>query len=147
MRNLPLIRRRQEPFFPEFGLGRLMDEFFKMPFRTGWPMESVPVIDVYEKNGKVVVKAELPGASPEDIRLSVDGNLLTLSGEKKVERETKKEDYYQLERSYGRFQRVVELPADVKAEEAKAAYKNGVLTVELPKSESQRKRDIKIERD
>lgn len=146
MRRFPLIRRRYEPLLAEFDFGRLFEDFFKSPFRFGLGMvEAVPAVDIYEKDNRIVAKAEIPGARPEDIKLSVDGNILTISGEKKEEHETKKENYYQLESFYGKFQRTVELPSDVKAEEAKAAYKNGVLSIELPKSESPKRKEIKID--
>lgn len=146
MRRFPLVIRRHEPLIAESDIGRLFEDFFKTPFQFGLgAVEAVPAIDIYEKGEKIVAKAEIPGASPEDIRLSVDGNLLTISGEKKVERETKKEDYYRLEGSYGKFQRTVELPAEVKAEDAKATYKNGVLNIELLKSDSKKRKEIRID--
>ncbi len=143
--NFPLIRRRhnQDPFSLDLDISRIFDDFFKTPF--GFGVEKIPAVDVYEKDDKVFAKVEIPGAKPEDIRLQVDGNLLIISGEKKQERETKKEDYYRLESAYGRFQRVVELPAEVKPEDAKATYKNGVLKVEFTRAEKQNKKDIRID--
>ena len=148
MKSFPLGKRRHEALPAEFDFGRVFEDFFKAPFKLGIGaigLGTGTAVDIYEKNGKIVAKIEIPGAKPQDLKLSVDGDLLTISGDKKVEHEVKRDDYYQLERSYGRFQRTVRLPADVKAEEAKAVYKSGVLTVELPKSESRRTKDINID--
>ncbi|MFH1777019.1 MAG: Hsp20/alpha crystallin family protein [Candidatus Omnitrophota bacterium] len=79
------------------------------------------------------------------MKLSVDGNYLTISGEKKEEHEVKKENYHQLETFFGRFQRTVYPPSEVKAEKAKATYKNGILKVELPKTKAPEQKEIKIE--
>ena len=145
MRSFPLIRRHRDPFLAEFDFGRFVEDFFATPFKIGLSAETVPAIDIYEKDNVITVKADIPGAHPEDVKLSVEGNLLTIRGERKEENETKKENYYQLESSYGTFQRTVELPADVKAEAAKATYKNGILKVELPKAESHKKKEIAID--
>jgi HSP20 family protein len=145
MRHFPLVRRSYNPFLAEFDFGRLIEDFFRTPFKFGSNLEMVPAVDIYEENNKIVAKVEIPGSRPEDIKLSVDGNLLTISGERKREREIKNENYYRLENAYGKFQRTVELPVDVKAEGAKATYKDGVLKVELPKAESQRSKEVKID--
>lgn len=146
MRIYPLTRRRNQPFATNFDLERLFEDFLRIPFRLGLnTVETLPSVDIYEKDSRIVAKAEIPGISPDDIALSVDGNILTISGERRQEKEVKKENYYQSEASYGRFQRTVELPAEVNAEQAKAEYKNGVLTVELPNADITRKKHIKIE--
>ena len=95
----------------------------------GW----VPSIEVYEKEGGFVVKAELPGMKEEDIEVSVSDGTLTLKGERKAESEVKEEDYYCCERSYGSFLRSVALPSTVDAEKIGATYEDGVLEVSLPK--------------
>lgn len=148
MRNFPLSRKRIDPFFGELDFGKVFENFFGSPFKLGFGFPgNVPVVDIYEKGSNVFVKAELPGANPEELKLSVDGNLLTISGEKRHEKEAKKENCYQLESAYGTIRRTVELPTDVKAEGARANYKNGVLTVELPKSDVERQKEIKIDRN
>ncbi|MBN1354149.1 MAG: Hsp20/alpha crystallin family protein [Candidatus Omnitrophica bacterium] len=145
MRNLPLARKHYGFILPDTGLDRLFDEALGETFMFG-PVTGKPFfVDVYEKDRKIVVKAEIPGAKPEDIKLSVDRDILTISGEKKEEHQTKKEDYYHMESFYGRFERAIELPAEVEAEEAKAVYKEGVLKVELPRTKSGSKKEIKIE--
>lgn len=145
MKNFHLMKpNRYQPLF-ELNLDRFFDDFFKTPFRFNLTsLETLPKVDIYEKDNSVFVKAELPGVKPEEVDISVDGNLLTIQGEKKEESEAKKEDYYSIETHYGKFQRVVELPAEVKAEEAKTDYKNGVLKIELPKAGEERKKKIKI---
>jgi HSP20 family protein len=146
MRNFLVQHKDLDPFLAEFDLGRLFGDFFRPSFRIGLTaIETLPALDIYEKENNVVVKAEIPGVKPDDIKLSVDGNILTISGEKNREKEVKKENYYRAERAHGHFQRLVELPTDVKAEEAKATHKNGVLKIELPKATSQQKKEIKID--
>jgi HSP20 family protein len=140
------MRRRFQPFPAESAFEKLFEDLFGWVFKAdsgAWGLR--PKIDIYEKGNSVFVRAELPGVKTADIRLSVDGSTLTISGEKKEEREIKKDNCYQAEGFYGRFQRTVELPAEVKAEGAKATYRDGILKIELPKSESQRRKEIRIE--
>jgi HSP20 family protein len=92
----------------------------------------------------VVIKAEIPGLSKEDITVQVTDSTLTIKGEKKREEEIKETDYYSCERSFGAFTRAVALPCDVKAEQVKASFKNGVLEVRLPKTEEAKKKAITV---
>jgi HSP20 family protein len=103
-----------------------------------------PAMDVAENEDAVIVKAELPGTKPDDIEISVQGNTLTISGEKKEESEDRREGYYHTERRYGRFQRVVSLPNDVDPEKIEATHREGVLTVSLPKTEAAKPKRVKI---
>jgi HSP20 family protein len=96
----------------------------------GW----APAIEVFEKEDKFVVKAELPGMKEEDIDISVVGDALTIKGERKAESEVKEEDYYCCERSYGSFSRSIAVPSDVDAKKIEASYEDGVLEVSLPKA-------------
>lgn len=96
----------------------------------GW----TPAIEVFEKKDKFVVKAELPGIKEEDIDVSVVGDILTIKGERQAESETKEEDYYLCERSYGSFSRSIALPSSVDAKKIEASYDDGVLEVSLPKA-------------
>jgi len=145
MRNLLIKKDRYMPFFGGFDMERVFDSFFERPFHFNlFSEDRVPLVDLYEKDNKVIVKAELPGIKPEEAEILVDGNLLTIRGEKKQEKEEKKKDYYRLERCYGSFQRIIELPASVNADQAKATYKDGVLELELPKAEEEKKKKIKI---
>jgi HSP20 family protein len=145
MKNLIPIRRNRSPvLFGGFDLDRFFEDFFERPFSGGFfSGETIP-LDLYEKDNKVVVKAELPGINPEELELSVEGDILFIRAEKKHENEVKEKDCYRLERSYGAFQRAVGLPYKVKGEEATATYKKGVLEVHLPKTEQEKKNTIKI---
>jgi HSP20 family protein len=107
--------------------------------------EWVPSLDVSETKDKVVVKAEAPGIDPKEIDISLSNGILTLKGEKKKEREEKDESYHLIERSYGSFSRSVRLPAEVQEDQVKASYKDGILTITLPKTERAKERSIKIE--
>ena len=95
----------------------------------GW----APPIEVFEKEDKFVVKAELPGMKEDDIDVSVIGDILTIKGEKKTEAEVKEDEYYRCERSYGSFFRSVALPSHVDAKKIEASYEEGVLEITLPK--------------
>ena len=120
---------------------RRFDEMFGRPFLpAAWrrlPLEErgwAPSIDVFEKEDKFVVKAELPGMNEEDIDVSVVGDMLTIKGERKSEKEVKEEDYYCCERSYGSFLRSIALPSTVDSKKIEAIYEDGVLEVSLPKA-------------
>ncbi len=113
--------------FEDF-LGRPM---WRLPMEEkGW----MPAVDIFEKDDKFVVKAELPGMKEEDIDVSVVGDTLTIKGEKKTESEVNEEDYYRSERTYGSFYRSVPLPSTVDADKIEANFEDGVLEVTLPKS-------------
>jgi len=121
---------------------RLMEEFIAKEE----PAERVfaPALDVYETDGEVVVKAELPGVKKEDVEVLVRDNNLIIRGEKKEEKEEKTETYHRVERVYGKFERVVALPAEVKLEGVKAEFKDGVLEIRLPKEKTSREAKIGI---
>ena len=104
-----------------------------------------PLLDLEETRDEVIVQAELPGLKKEEIKLQVEGDLLVLSGERKAESESKEKTVHRLERVYGQFQRVVQLPAEVDGGRATAAYEAGVLTVRLPKREEAKPKEIAIE--
>lgn len=92
-----------------------------------------PAMDIYEKDDKVIVKADIPGMKKDDIKLHLEKGVLTIAGETKREREEKRENFYCAERSRGRIQRSISLPEGVKKEGIKASYKDGVMTIEIPK--------------
>ncbi|WP_333784152.1 Hsp20/alpha crystallin family protein [Thermocrinis sp.] len=120
---------------------RFMEEFFKEE-----PVERLfaPALDVYETDTEVVVKAELPGVKKEDVEVLVRDNNLIIRGEKKEEREEKTETVHRVERVYGKFERVIGLPTDVKLEGIKAEYKDGVLEIRFPKEKTSREKKIEI---
>jgi HSP20 family protein len=104
-----------------------------------------PAIDIEENNGNLMVKAELPGMKREDIKVSVRDNLLHLTGERNIEKETKDKTLHRVERSFGKFSRTIELPSEVDADKVKAVYKDGVLNITLPKPESVKPKKIDVE--
>ena len=101
-------------------------------------------MDVAETEKAVEVRLDLPGANVEDIDIQIDGGVLTIRGERKEEEEDKKRQYHRIERRYGSFARSVTLPCSVREDEAAADYKDGVLTVVLPKAEEAQARKIKV---
>ena len=125
----------------------LFDSFF-FPTRADSGQEGIwswnPVVDVYENDNAIVVKAELPGVDKEQISVNVEGRILTLKGERKTENEAKEENYYRRERTYGSFERSFTLPAEVDPESIKAEYKDGVLKIEVPKPEEKKAKQITV---
>lgn len=122
----------------------LVSSFFEgwqMPFwqRTRWP-----VVDIAESENEFVVKAEVPGCKADDIDISVSGNVLTISGEKKLEEERKEKGYYHLERAYGAFRRDLNLTGDVDPGKIEAVCRDGVLTITLPKTEKAKAIKVKV---
>ncbi len=103
-----------------------------------------PAVDVYETDQELVVKVELPGVKKENVEVSIRDNALHIRGEKKEEKEEKTETYHRVERVYGKFERVLPLPADVKVESAKAEFKDGVLEIRIPKAEGAKEKKIEI---
>ena len=106
----------------------------------GW----MPAVDVFEKEDKFVVKAELPGMKEDNIDVSVVGDTLSIRGEKKTETEIKEEDYYRCERSYGSFHRSISIPSNVDANKIEASFEDGVLEVALPKSAKIKPKKISV---
>jgi len=104
-----------------------------------------PAVDMYDNEKEIVVKAEVPGMDKKDINISVNDSTLTIKGEMKKEEETKEEDYFYAERSYGSFTRRLELPAKVQESRIKANIKDGILELHLPKAPESKAKDIKIE--
>ena len=104
----------------------------------------VPAVDVFEEADNIRITAEIPGVKPEDIKISLEGNLLTIHGTKQQEAEERTERVHRYERTYGVFERSFTLPASVDPQNIKATYDNGVLTVSLPKSEKAKPRQIEV---
>ncbi len=103
-----------------------------------------PAIDVAEEEDAIIVRAEVPGCKADDIDISVHGNVLTISGEKKLSEEKKEKGYYHVESTYGSFKRELTLPTDVDQSKIDATCKDGVLSVILPKAEKARAVKVKI---
>jgi HSP20 family protein len=120
-------------------LKKEMERLFDRLFEPGWPKmpelgEWEPTLDLSETKDAVIVKAELPGVEQKDIEVSMQDGMLTIKGEKAAEKEEKEKRYHRVERSYGAFFRAIRLPAAVDAGKVAAAFKDGVLTVTLPKA-------------
>jgi HSP20 family protein len=103
-----------------------------------------PALDLREDSENLVATVELPGLKKEDIEVTVHEGMLSVSGERKHEKQSKDTDVYRSERFYGRFHRTISLPRPVKAEAIKASYKDGVLTVMLPKTEAAKPKQIEV---
>jgi HSP20 family protein len=103
-----------------------------------------PSVDIYETDDALVIKAELPGVSKDDVSIDVHQNTLTLRGQRKHEAEVKDEQYHRVERSYGSFQRSFTLPSTIDYEKVQATFKDGVLELHLPRLESAKPRQIAI---
>ena len=146
---------RWEPFRDLAGLqdrmNRLFDESFRGLTRGGaaeedWALGGTwaPAVDIYEQEGHIVLKAELPGSDPKDVDIRLDNNVLTLRGERKVDNDVQRDSYHRVERAYGSFTRSFTLPSVVDQEHIKADYKDGVLKVTLPKREEAKPKQISI---
>lgn len=105
----------------------------------------VPPVDVIQEGDRFRVRVDMPGMKKDEIEITLDGDTLTVRGEKKRESETKQDDYYRAERLYGTFQRSLTLPDHVDAEKIEANYKDGVLDITIPKTESAKPKQIKIQ--
>jgi HSP20 family protein len=144
--NNPLLSLQQE-------MTRLFDRFFGREVPSFYPMEGwhspFPQVDVKDTEKTIKVAVELPGMSDKDIHVSITGNSLAIKGERKEEKGEKEGSYVRMERHYGSFNRVIFLPEEVNPNKAEAHFRNGLLEIELPKSEkaiSPKKRiDIKSE--
>jgi HSP20 family protein len=130
---------------------RLSRMFNEQPFSLLGGQESltagafVPPVDVYEDEKSIRLKMEVPGIEEKDIDIHLENNLLTVRGERKMESETKEENYHRIERSYGSFSRSFTLPSTVNTEDVKAAYAKGVLTITMAKRAETRPKQIKVE--
>ena len=129
--------------WPAFGrLADLQDEFdrlFESPL-TAWS----PALDVREDKESFIIRAELPGLKREDIEVSLQDGALVISGERKFEKAEEGVEVHRQERYYGKFQRALTLPEPVAADKVKADYKDGVLTVTLPKTEEAKPKKIDV---
>jgi HSP20 family protein len=125
-------------------MDRLFEDSFVGLSNYSGSGEATLAIDMYETDNDVVVKTAVPGVKPEDIDISVQGDVLTIRGETKQEQEGNEGDYHRRERWYGAFTRTVQLPTNVKTDKADAQYDNGILTLRLPKAEESKPRKITI---
>jgi HSP20 family protein len=151
MRFIPVLRKSEpaslwseRSVFPN-----LFDEFFtEWPFRSAFHETGArswtPAVDILEKDGNLILRAELPGVNEKEIDLKLDGNVLTLRGERKLEDEQESNNYHRRERVYGSFSRSFTLPDSVDRDQIKADYKSGVLTVTIPQKPEVKPREIPV---
>lgn len=146
-----MLNRGLKLWQPLRSLARLEDELDALTeslfdrFKLGGDGVWVPAMDVVENDGELEIRAEIPGVKKEDLKIKVTGNSLTISGEKKKESETKDKHYHRIERYYGSFSRTIQIPEGVDKDKVKATYKDGVLTIALPKPESMKTKEIEVE--
>jgi len=128
-------------------MGRILDPFTTFDWKVGDATTAawMPLVDIFEEPEYVRLVAELPGVKPEEVKIFVEGNLLTIKGNKEQIAEVKAEKVHRYERTYGAFERAFTLPATVRPEKIKAAYENGVLTITLPKVEAAKPHLIQVE--
>lgn len=146
---MPIVR--WEPFqdlpAPQKEFNRFIREALPRLFGGGEPSTRIwaPPVDIYETDSALVLKADLPGVDPKDVDIRVENGVLYLKGERKFEKEVKEENYHRVERSYGAFTRSFSLPNSIDTEHVKAEYKDGQLTLTMPKREEAKPKTVKIE--
>jgi HSP20 family protein len=153
MNNLIRWHRPDLATWPAFGrltdLRDEIDRLFEMPMAelaqtsqllSGW----TPALDMFEDKDQVVVRVEIPGMKKEDIEVSMHEDNLSIAGERKYEEKKEETEVYRAERFFGRFQRTVSLPALVQSDKIKAQYKDGILTITLPKAEEAKPKHIDV---
>ena len=145
-----MLLRRREPFSElrrmDSDLDRIRGHMFRPIYRRPrfWVPDGNVEVDVYNEEDNLVVRASLPGVKPEDLKVTVADNLLTISGESKSESEAQEENYLHRERRHGSFSRSVALPRHLDAAKADASYENGVLTVPIPRNEESKPKSIEV---
>jgi HSP20 family protein len=147
MRLIPYVRRSETPsgLCPENT--SLFEEFFNDPFRSPLSRSNdrwLPAVDILEKEGNLILRAEIPGVEEKDIDLKLEGNVLTLKGEKKLQNEQERNDFRRMESFYGSFTRSFTLPETVDREHIKAEFKNGILIITVPQKPEVKPRDIPV---
>ena len=136
-RDMTTLRERMNRLFEDMAASRGEEKDLTT---SSW----APAVDIYETENEVVLTAEIPGIEEKDIEIKVEDNTLSLRGERKFEKETKEENYHRIERSYGTFTRTFSLPNSIDADKVAANYKDGVLTLNMPKKEEAKPKTIKI---
>jgi HSP20 family protein len=124
-------------------LSRVQDRFFGRPTQER-EYAFRPAVDIFEDEDGIHVQTDLAGVKPEDIKVEVENNVLTISGQRRMEHEDKRDGYHRVERYYGSFTRSFALSDEVSREEIDAKFENGVLTLKLPKRPAARKREIAV---
>jgi HSP20 family protein len=126
-------------------MAQALDRLFCTPSRANdGPQSNVLPVDLYEQDGKLMVRAAVPGINPQDLEVQVENNVLTISGETKSDLESNEAKIYRREVSYGRFTRSVRLPEGLDLEKVDAQFANGVVTISLPRLEEQKPQALKV---
>ncbi len=125
-------------------IDRVFDRFRGGSADDGYSSTLMPAVDITERDNDFYIKAELPGVQKNDVKITVQNDILTIRGEKKQEAEKKGENYHRVERAYGSFQRSFTLPASVRSDRIEAAFNDGVLTISLPKAEEAKPKEIEV---
>jgi len=133
------------PFKDMDFINKEVSNYFENTLFPFWGKTTSPRVDVYQTEKDVIVKAEIPGVSKEDLNIFIDENSIRLSGQTRKDNEFKDENVYRSERYYGSFSRTIPLPVEVKTEQAKAEYKDGILSIVIPKEESTKIKGRKID--
>jgi HSP20 family protein len=126
-------------------VNRLFDNFFGRSTSSAAGRVWAPPVDLYETNDDLVLTLELPGVRDKDVTVSITGDLLSVKGERRFEQDVKEQQFLHVERVYGKFERLVQLPIPVQADKVKASYRDGVLEIKLPKAEEIKPKEIKVE--
>ncbi|CAN0592568.1 unnamed protein product [Ectocarpus sp. 12 AP-2014] len=150
--NLPSLRSvfhpsRRSDADIDYIFNDFFDSFenqFKRSFLTKNEQDFFPLLDVSETNSNYTVELDIPGVKKEDININVDNNILTIKGKKEMDKERKDSNYYSRERFYGDFKRSMSLPSGVKTDKIDASFKDGVLTIRMPKEKSASVKTIDI---
>ena len=143
MSNLSRWEPAREMMTLREAMDRLFDDAFTRPLtlRDGW---SAPAIDMYQTDDEIVVKASLPGVKADEVQINITGEILTLKGETKQVDEKKEQAWHMREQRWGTFERSIALPTEVVADNARAEFENGILTITLPKAEEVKPKIINI---
>ena len=140
----PYLRSPLAAFNPYADFEREIDRFFTPAAGACRAPVAVPATDVREDHDNLVITAELPGVRKEDIKVALHDGVLSLTAERRFEQESKEGQYHRRERHYGRFERRFEIGVPVNGEAIKAGYKDGILTVTVPKAEAAKPREIGV---
>jgi HSP20 family protein len=153
---LPAVSRKKQseddhPFYSlQREMNSLFDDFFRgfditpRGFFQRGEVGFTPTVDVEENEKEFIIKAEIPGVDEKEIEVTVTDDIVTIKGEKKEEKEDKGKNYYYMERSYGSFNRVIPLSAETESDKAEASFKNGVLNITIPKSQTAKAKATKV---
>ena len=132
------------------GFNEAMDRMFDNFFGFNWPRTEAdnslwtPRVNIEDEDGRYILTAEVPGMEKEGINIEVKDHVLTLTGENKMEEEKKEKNFHLFERCYGQFARTFRLPENVDTEGIAAEYKNGILKIDIPKTEEAKPKEIKV---